>query len=67
MSATDWFRRLFSPSSSTRSAEANADTRAAPDALAAGGAGVSGFASLETAAAAEDVEKETEPPSHPAS
>jgi hypothetical protein len=69
MSVTDWFRRLFSPSSSTGSAEDDAIEQeeyggaaaepSAPDGIAGG---VSGYAGLEDAAAAEGVEEATEAP-----
>jgi hypothetical protein len=74
MSVTNWFRRLFSPSSSTGSAEddaieqeeygGEADGPAPPGPGIAGG--VSGYAGLEDAEAAEGVEEQFEAPSDPA-
>ena len=73
MGVTDWFRRLFSPSSTTGSAEDDAILReeyggdlgepSAPGGIAGG---ASGFAGLEDAEAAEGVEEQTEAPSDPA-
>jgi hypothetical protein len=73
MGVTDWFRKLFSPSSSTGSAEDDAILReeyganeggpAAPDGIAGG---VSGYAGLEDAQAVEGLEEETETPQDPA-
>jgi hypothetical protein len=74
MSVTNWFRRLFSPSSSTGSAEddaieqeeygGEADGPAPPGSGIVGG--VSGFAGLEDAEAVQDVEGQFEAPSDPA-
>jgi hypothetical protein len=74
MSVTNWFRRLFSPSSSTGSAEddaieqeeygGEADGPEPPGPGIAGG--VSGYAGLEDAEAAEGVEEQFEAPSDPA-
>ena len=68
MGISDWFRRLFSPSPSTGSAEdeailreeygANTDEPAAPGVVAGG---VSGFAGLEDAEAAEAAVEGDEP------
>jgi hypothetical protein len=73
MSVTDWFRRLFSPSSTTGSAEDDAIEQEeyggdAVEPSASGGiaGGVSGVAGLEAAEAAEGVAEETEPPTDPA-
>lgn len=73
MSVTDWFRRLFSPSSSTGSAEDDAVEQeeyggeagepSASDGIAGG---VSGYAGLEDAEAVEGLEEETEAPPDPA-
>jgi hypothetical protein len=72
MSVTDWFRRLFSPSSSTGSPEDDAIEQeeyggeaGEPPAGAIAG-GVSGYAGLEDAEAAEGVEEATEAPPDPA-
>jgi hypothetical protein len=74
MSVTNWFRRLFSPSSSTGSAEddaieqeeygGEADGPEPPGPGIAGG--VSGYAGLEDAEAVEGVEEQFEAPSDPA-
>jgi hypothetical protein len=74
MGVTDWFRNLFSPSSSTGSAEDGAIEREeygvdpeAPHQPGGGIAGgVSGYAGLEDAQAAEGVEEQFEAPSDPA-
>jgi hypothetical protein len=75
MGVTDWFRKLFSPGSSTGSAEDDAieqeeyggpDLEAPPEPGGAIAGGVSGYAGLEDAAAVEGVEKEFEAPSDPA-
>ena len=73
MSVTDWFRRLFSPSPATGSAEdeailgeeygQEAGEPSAPDGIAGG---VSGLAGLEDAAAAEGAIEATDPPPDPA-
>ena len=73
MGVTDWFRRLFSPSSTTGSAEDDAILReeyggemggdSGPGGIAGG---ASGYAGLEDAEAAEGVEEQTEAPSDPA-
>jgi len=57
MSFSDWFRRIFKPSTEA--------TDPAPDAL-AGAPGVSHLADLETAQAVEDIEASTEAPTDPA-
>jgi hypothetical protein len=59
MAVTDWFRRLFSPSPDDESAEGEA-----PGSVVAGG--VSGFAGLEDAQAAEDDLEQFEQPPDPA-
>jgi hypothetical protein len=72
MSVTDWFRKLFSPSSApgTAGAEDDAAMREEYGAEAggppgpgpvAGGGGVSGFASLEDSQAAEEAVEGDEP------
>ena len=75
MSLGDWFRRLFSPSSSPSagSAEDDAIVREEYGEAAAGPTeagpvtgGVSGFAGLEDAEAVEGMEEQTEAPSDPA-
>jgi hypothetical protein len=72
VSVTDWFRRLFSPSSGTGSAEDDAieqeEYGGEAGAPSPGGiaGGVSGYAGLEDAAAVEGVEEEFEAPSDPA-
>ena len=73
MSLGDWFRRLFSPASSTGSAEDDAIEQEEYGGLAGeppapGGiaGGVSGYAGLEDAQAAEGVEEQFEAPSDPA-
>ena len=73
MSVTDWFRRLFAPSSTTGSAEDDAILReeygaqtgepSAPGGIAGG---VSGFAGLEDAEAVEGEMDKTEAPPDPA-
>ena len=59
MSFGDWFRRMFSPSSSTGADEPE------PGGM-AGAPGISTIADLETAQAVEDIEGSTEAPSDPA-
>jgi hypothetical protein len=59
MSLGDWIRRLFSPSSDNASAEETAPGSVAAD-------GVSGFAGLEDAEAAEADLEQFEPPPDPA-
>ena len=73
MSISDWFRRLFSPSPSTGSAEDEAILReeygenaGGPPAPGIVAGGASGLAGLEDAEAAEDVEEATDPPPDPA-
>lgn len=72
MGVTDWFQKLFSPSSGTGSAEDDAieheeyggEAVAGPSGGIAGG--VSGFAGLEDAEAVQGVEGEFEAPQDPA-
>jgi hypothetical protein len=74
MSVTDWFRRLFSPSPSAAGAEDEATLReeygedgphqAGTGAVVTGG--VSGFAGLEDAQAAEDELEQFDSPTDPA-
>ncbi|HEY7420565.1 MAG TPA: hypothetical protein VH541_01040 [Gaiellaceae bacterium] len=72
MGVTDWFRRLFSPSSSPSPAGAEDDAAMREEyggdpggppepGIVAGGGGVSGFAGLEDAEAAEDAVEGDEP------
>jgi hypothetical protein len=69
MAVTDWFRRLFSPGSSTGSAEDDAILSEEYGQQEGGGGrpggivgGVSGYAGLEDAQAVEGVEEEFEGP-----
>lgn len=72
MGVTDWFRKLFSPSSDTGSAEEDAIEHEEYGGEAGGGpsggitGGVSGYAGLEDAQAVEGVEKQFEAPQDPA-
>lgn len=75
MSVTDWFRRLFSPGTSTGSADDDAALReeygdqagdGSEPGFIAGGGGISGYSGLEDAQAVEGVEEETEAPRDPA-
>jgi hypothetical protein len=59
MSLGDWFRRLFSPST-----DDDSGAEAAPGSVVTGG--VSGFAGLEDAEAAEEELEQFEPPHDPA-
>ena len=73
MGVTDWFRKLFAPSSHTGSAEddailreeygENAGEPSAPGGIAGG---VSGYAGLEDAEAVEGEMEKTEAPPDPA-
>ena len=75
MSLGDWFRRLFSPSSSPSAGSAEDDALVreeyggaavgAPEPGVVAG-GVSGYAGLEDAEAVEGLEEQTEAPSDPA-
>lgn len=72
MGVTDWFRKLFSPSSDTGSAEEDAieheeyggEAGAGPSGGITGG--VSGYAGLEDAQAVEGVEEQFRAPQDPA-
>jgi hypothetical protein len=74
MGVTDWFRNLFSPSDHTvGSAEDDAilreeygENEGEPSAPGGVAGGVSGFAGLEDAEAAQDELEQFEPPSDPA-
>jgi hypothetical protein len=73
MGVTGWFRKLFSPSSATGSAEDDAilseeygENEGEPSAPGGIAGGVSGYAGLEDAEAVEGVEEETEAPQDPA-
>ena len=72
MGVTDWFRKLFSPSSDTGSAEEDAVEHEEYGGEAGAGSpagitgGVSGYAGLEDAQAVEGVESEFEAPQDPA-
>jgi hypothetical protein len=73
MSVTDWFQRLFSPSSATGSAEDDAilseeygEEAGEPSAPGGIAGGVSGLAGLEDAEAAEGALEATDPPPDPA-
>jgi len=71
MGVTDWFRKLFSPSSDTGSAEDDAieheeyggEAGGAPGGITGG---VSGYAGLEDSQAVEGLESEFEAPQDPA-
>ncbi len=73
MGVTDWFRKLFSPSSPTGSAEDDAILReeygenaGGPSAPGGIAGGVSGYAGLEDAEAVECEMEATEAPQDPA-